>query len=143
MNGKTQYNSKHRNAIIAYLQTLGSDHFTVMDLCDYFRRQNNPIGMTTVYRQLDRLVDEGMVKKYTLDGNTSACYQYVGDSCAKEQEQCFHCKCERCGVLIHLHCKDLETIQDHLKEHHHFYINPTRTVFYGLCEKCAKEGKLQ
>jgi Fur family ferric uptake transcriptional regulator len=97
----------------------------------------SPIGTATVYRQLERMVDEGLVQKYTIDANTPACFEYVGaDSHAGEA--CFHCKCEKCGRLIHLHCEELQGLSEHIREHHGFRINPMRTVFYGLCDACRE-----
>ena len=53
---------------------------------------------------------------------------------------CFHCKCEKCGKLIHLHCEELQEIQSHLLGEHGFQLDPRRTVLYGLCEGCRAEG---
>ncbi len=39
-----------------------------------------------------------------------------------------------------MHCDELEQIQGHLYEEHHFKLNPLRTVFYGICEECANES---
>ena len=51
---------------------------------------------------------------------------------------CFHCKCEKCGKLIHLHCEDVVKLEQHLMESHGFQMDPCRTVFYGICEECQK-----
>ncbi|MBQ6395687.1 MAG: transcriptional repressor [Atopobiaceae bacterium] len=138
---KAQYNTKHRNELFAYFQQRGSGHFTVADVCAYFREQGTSIGTATVYRQLEHMVDEGIVNKYIIDSNSPACFEYLGREEHCHEDVCFHCKCEACGKLIHLHCHELMAIQEHLWEHHSFKLTPTRTVFYGLCEECArKEG---
>ena len=40
-------------------------------------------------------------------------------------------------------CSHLGELYDHLLEGHGFAINPRRTMFYGLCQKCreAREAK--
>ena len=60
----------------------------------------------------------------------------VGSDDHADTDLCFHCKCEKCGKLIHLHCDEIEEMQMHLFSEHRFKMNPMRTVFYGLCEQC-------
>ena len=141
MNIKSQYKTKHREELIAYLETVPGSHVTVSDVCAYFQAQGKPMGTATVYRQMERLVSEGMVNKYIIDANSPACFEYIGHQEHCCEPVCFHCKCEKCGVLIHLHCDELEGIAAHLKEHHRFILNPMRTVFYGICDQGAKTEK--
>lgn len=134
------YKTKQRERLLAYLRSLKGGHFTVADVCDHFRAEGEAIGMTTVYRQVERMVDEGVVQKYNIDANTPACFEYVGEDPAHCADGiCFHCKCEQCGALIHLHCEEIKAFTGHLKEHHSFVLDPRRTVFYGLCEDCQKK----
>ena len=142
MQTKPKYKTKQREILTAYLATVPGKHVTVSEICDALRERDCAVGTTTVYRQLEQMVDEGLVQKYIIDANAPACFAYVADDAQCTQEHCFHCKCEQCGQLIHLHCKDLQEIGAHLKRHHGFVLNPLRTVFYGLCADCAKaEGK--
>ncbi len=137
MSEKNQYKTKQREELLNYLCSSRSEHVTVNEICGHFQRRGCPIGTATVYRQLERMVDEGLVSKYTVDASSPACFAYIGaDSHAAQT--CFHCKCERCGRLIHLHCEELESLGDHLLEEHGFRLNPMRTVFYGLCEACRE-----
>ena len=138
MNSKVKYTTKQRRELLDYLETVPGVHFTVSDVSEYLKEQGTPIGTTTIYRQLERMVDEGIVNKYIIDGNSPACFEYMPEHGHAGSEVCFHCKCEKCGVLIHLHCEELAAIQAHLYGHHHFTLNPMRTVFYGLCERCAQ-----
>ncbi len=133
---RSKYNTKQREVLLDYLRTVPGEHITAADVCRYFREQGTPIGQSTIYRQLESLVDEGLINKYIIDGTTPACFEYAGEESHADAEICFHCKCEKCGKLIHLHCDELESIGAHLLSHHGFRLNPMRTVFYGLCEDC-------
>ena len=137
MNSKSQYKTKQKEELLEYLTQTPGEHFTVSDVCDYFKSKGTPIGQTTVYRQIERLVDEGMVNKYLIDANSPACFEYMARDSHVARGICFHCKCEKCGKLIHLHCEELDEIIGHMKEEHRFILDPRRTVFYGLCEDCA------
>lgn len=137
MGNKAQYRTKQREELIAFLETIPGQHVTVSEVCEYFRRNGKAIGTTTVYRQLEKMVGEGLVTKYIIDGNSPACFEYVGKDHQGQEEVCYHCKCEICGRLIHLHCSELPGVQRHVLEHHGFAIDPLRTVFYGVCEDCS------
>ena len=123
--------------LIEYLQTMPGVHITAADVCEYFKNQGIAIGQSTIYRHLEALVDEGVISKYIIDANTPACFEYIGADSHSNAEICFHCKCEKCGKLIHLHCEEMEEIEGHLYKEHRFKLNPMRTVFYGLCEDCC------
>ncbi len=137
MADKGKYNTKQRERILDYLQGVQGVHITAADVCNHFRDNGTTIGQSTVYRQLERLVDEGVINKYTIDKNSSACFEYIGQQGHGEGTVCFHCKCEKCGKLIHMHCDELEEIGAHLMEEHKFKLDPLRTVFYGVCEECS------
>ena len=139
MNGKSKYKTRQREVLLDYLEKVPGTHITVNDVCEYCKNQGKPIGQSTVYRQLERMVDEGLVNKYIIDANSPACFEFLPQPQQTEADVCFHCKCEKCGKLIHLHCEELTGIAAHLREHHQFVLNPMRTVFYGLCEECAAE----
>ncbi len=140
MNSRSKYKTKQKDKLLGYLETVPGVHFTAGDVCEYFKAQGTPIGRSTIYRQLESLVDEGIVNKYIIDSNTPACFEYVGAESHEDAEVCFHCKCEKCGKLIHLHCDELEDVQVHMLRKHQFKIDPMRTVFYGLCEDCMRHS---
>lgn len=139
MNSKSKYKTKQKDVLINYLKTRPGVHITAGDVSEYFKKKGEAIGQSTVYRQLENLVDEGVINKYIIDANSPACFEYTGKDVHGDSEVCFHLKCEKCGKLIHMHCDELNEIQDHLLEEHGFRLNPFRTVFYGLCEDCSKE----
>ena len=139
MSTKTKYKTKQREILLTYLRTAPGEHFTAGDICEYFRSQASPIGQSTVYRQLEELVDEGILNKYVIDPTGPACFEYMEREDHCDDEVCFHCKCEKCGKLIHMHCDELKEIQRHLMTDHQFRLDPLRTVFYGVCEDCKDE----
>jgi Fur family ferric uptake transcriptional regulator len=131
------YSTRQGRLILDYLVSLGDKHVTVNQLVQYFRKQGIPIGQTTIYRHLEKLCDTGLIRRYTLSEG-SACYQYVRDD--RTCQEHFHLKCEICGELIHLECDLLDEIQKHVYKKHSFQINALKTVFYGTCDRCLKNG---
>ena len=134
MSAKGAYHTKQQEELIKYLRSTKGEHHTAAEIRAHFSKGEQPIGTSTIYRQLERLVQDGTVMKYVLETGDSACYEY-----AEKTEMCsshFHCKCEKCGRLIHLDCHELQEIQTHLMEHHGFSWNAGKTVFYGICDRC-------
>ena len=141
MNNRSKYNTRQRKLLLDYLGSVPGVHITASDVCEYFKEQGASIGQSTIYRHLESLVDEGVINKYIIDANTPACFEYVRPEQHSDHDPCFHCKCEECGELIHLHCDELEDIMVHIRKDHSFRVNPARTVFYGLCDKCLKKAE--
>lgn len=138
MSEKAQYKTKQREELIEYLKETKHKHITVNEVCEYFRANNRNIGQTTVYRQLEKMASEGIVNKYIFEAGAPACFEYIDREKDCNESSCFHCKCEKCGTLIHLHCEDLVDIQKHIQSEHGFSVDPLRTVFYGICDKCRE-----
>ena len=135
---KTAYKTRQQELLISYLKEMQGKHFTAEDVRSHFEAKNISIGIATIYRQLEKLVNEGKIQKYFIDEHSAACFEYAGENC-NPSEIHFHLKCELCGRLIHLECDELEELGGHLKTEHGFVINPLRTVFYGLCTDCATQ----
>ena len=140
MQQRSKYKTKQRETLLDYLASVSGEHVTAADICEHFSAAGTAIGKATVYRQLESLVDEGLLNKYVIDGTSPACFEYVAEENHAHGDVCFHCKCEKCGRLIHLHCDALAEIQSHLSADHSFQLNVHRTVFYGLCDRCRETG---
>ena len=139
MKGETGYRTRQRDEIIAYLESTQGQHVTAKSVHTALAEAGSGIGAATVYRQLVRLEEEGLVRRYTLGQGEAACYEYVGDASACKKESCFHCLCTECGKLYHMECEHLAGIAEHLSSEHAFRIDPSRTVFYGICDACSEK----
>ena len=130
------YKTKQRDLILEELKKHGSRHLTVEDVMFLLHNSGRDVGKSTVYRYLEKLAQEGIVKKYTVDGERSVCYQYLHSH--KTCSNHYHLKCEKCGKLIHMECETVDRLSEHIFEHHNFHLNAAKCVFYGLCENCIK-----
>lgn len=136
MNSRAKYKTKKRDMLLEYLVSVRGKHITAGDVCEYFKAQGAEIGQSTVYRQLESLVDDGLIGKYLIDGNTPACFEFIGRDVQHKKDSCYHCKCEKCGKLIHLGGDEMKPLQEQLLNRNGFVLDPNRTVLYGLCENC-------
>ncbi len=133
---RKSYNTKQREEILQCIYSLGKKHFTAGDIITALSTSGNPVGSATVYRTIDKLADDGTVRRFFIDGSTSACYQLSDKSKIEECQNHFHLKCLCCQKLFHVDCKHIEGLKKHIEKDHSFDIDMSKTVLYGTCEAC-------
>lgn len=139
MKSSSGYNTKQKENLLAFLIRNKERHTNVQEISVFLSDAGTPVGTATIYRQLDRLVEQGLVRRYILDGKTGACFQYIENSgCCREH---FHLKCVSCGKLIHIDCNYLSGVNKHIFEHHGFTVDSSQTVFYGRCGECSEAAE--
>jgi len=131
------YNTKHRQAILAYLASVKDTFVTAAQIREHVQKEYVGISRPTVYRQLERLVSEGKVRKFLFNGNSGSCFQYI-DPVEYEQD-CYHLKCEICNEVFDLKCNEVDQVSRHILKDHAFQVNDSKTVFYGTCKTCLQE----
>lgn len=136
MKKKGSYRTRQQEEILLYLQQNPDKHLNVSQIVTHLKSKGSSIGVTTVYRQLEKLVDQGVLQKYATDGGP-ACFQYL-DGCLNHPH--FHMKCLECGHLLHMECAELDDICRHMRSAHNFELNSMKTTFYGLCEDCIRHS---
>ncbi len=134
------YRTKQSKEILAVIEKYGDRHVTASMIKRKLEDQGSQVSLATVYRQLEKLEDEGLIRKFFLDGKAAACFQYSGDD-GRNCGSHYHLKCEQCGKLIHLRCSLLDEVEEHVLRDHGFTLNPLKTVFYGLCAACSEKRK--
>lgn len=134
MNGT--YNTKQKMIIEAFLRRNTSEQFTCDEISQYLISEGTPVGKTTVYRYIEKLAAEGRIRKIVGGISKSAQYQYIDENLNCNNHM--HLKCLRCGEFIHLGCDFLTGVNEHIFEHHRFRVDNSKTVLYGLCDKCSE-----
>ena len=127
------YMTRQQQAVLKCIESCPGGRATAMDLMQMLRQEGQTVGLSTVYRQLEKLVAQGKVHKLLTE--EGACYQYCDKTVHRD---CFLLQCEGCGAIFHMDCRHLGEPYGHLLESHGFAINPRRTMFYGLCGKCRE-----
>lgn len=128
-----EYSTRQRDAILSFLKE-NNAHVGASDISTHLKEQGFSVSLATIYRTLDKLVQEGVVRKMVIGERGGACYQYVGGTECNEH---FHLKCIKCGKLIHLSCEFLESMESHILNDHGFTVSSGKTVIYGTCASCA------
>lgn len=143
MSQKAQYKTKQLSILDEYLKSVAGQHITVNEISQHFKNQGISVGTTTIYRHLEKMVANGTVAKYVMEGTNCAYFEYLSRDSSCHQPTCFHLKCEKCGKLTHLHCEHMQNLLSHISLNHGFKVDEIRTIFYGTCENCVKNQNKQ
>lgn len=125
------YNTKQKEVILKAIKKY--DHqFTVKDL---YEDLNQEIGLTTIYRFIDKLFKDGYLNKNVGEDNTTY-YLYL-EKCDNENH--FYLKCNSCGQMEHVDCECIGELTEHIMKNHKFKPSREHIIINGLCDKCSNK----
>lgn len=127
-----EYKTKQKDDILNLIKAYKRE-FTAFDVYHDFKEK---VGLTTVYRHLNKLMKEERLKTYQKD-NTSY-YLYLDKPLSKNE---YYLKCVKCQHLEKVDCAFYEELDKHLLEHHFFTALKGRLIIEGICKKCYKKEK--
>ena len=127
-----KYHTKNNVNILNCLKENSDRHLNVEQIDELL---NHKIPLASIYRNLDELVEEGLIRRYFIDRNTSACYQFLDNN---DEHDHFHLLCVKCGKLIHLECHEVNRLIKHIEDEHDFDVDITKVTLYGICPDCKK-----
>lgn len=130
-----KYKTKQQSAIIDCLKMNKKSYVTVVEIEKYLKDRDCSVGVTTIYRHLEKMEQEGMVARINVGKQLAACYQYIVEN---DSDNCFYIECEKCGQVTRMECDHLPELYSHVHADHDFSINPKKTIFYGKCGKCSR-----
>ena len=130
------YSTRAKAKIMEFLKEHKDVRFSANDVYNDLVRQGEEINPATVYRNLDKLSEDGsLIRTKSVDSNFMI-YQYAGEDHACHDH--LHLQCTKCGKIIHLECEFMKEISGHLLGHHGFSVECEGSVIMGLCEDCRK-----
>lgn len=127
-----EYNTQQKTALLCFLRKNADRQLTIDEIIDGMG-ETAP-GKSTAYRQIKKLCDDGIVHRFSRDGESSAVYQLAGAACCSEH---LHIKCVDCGRLMHLD----DAAQELLSKTTGFVIDDLHSMLYGHCAECAGRSR--
>ena len=124
------YNTKQRDKIFQIIEKYGHD-FLIKDLYEEVKEDTS---LTTVYRLVDQLVEEGILNK-CIGSDQNTYYQYM-KKCDCESH--FYLKCDQCGSFTHVECDHISELLEHIQVEHQFHPDEKQIIIHGVCKKCYK-----
>ena len=128
-----KYNTTTKKIVINEIENM-KNNFTISELKSKLDNEKKEVGLTTIYRIIDELVEQGTIKKYYNDSNISN-YQYI-KKC--EHNNHFNLKCLNCGKITHIDCDCVNEFSNHILKKHGFNLEDNNMFITGLCKECKK-----
>ncbi|TQI66933.1 transcriptional repressor [Clostridium sp. KNHs216] len=126
-------NTKRRMAILEILEKQ-TQPVAAEQIFMELNRYDLSISMSTVYRELDSLVNNNLALKIKINESNKALYEY-NRMIHKHYLVCLGCK-----KMISLDMCPLKTYEEKLQEQTHFIITDHKLNIYGYCPECQAKG---
>jgi len=129
---KLQRNTRQRQVIIEELQKLCS-HPTAAELHEIVRQRLPKISLGTVYRNLDLLAGQGLIRKLEISGSEK---RYDGTA-----EEHYHVRCVVCQRIDDLYDLPADFGDDDYANLNGYEIIGHHLEFVGICPDCKKQNR--
>lgn len=109
------------------------NHATADEIYLMIHKEHPSISKGTVYRNLQKLCDEGKIKKRQIPGESDRFDHICSDH--------YHGKCIQCGCIIDLDMDYMHDLQKRIHKTDGFEVLGHDIVFTGICSECKKKDK--
>lgn len=119
-------NTLQKNIILEQLKEL--HHPTADEVYGMVAKKHPAISKATVYRNLNKLADEGAVTHVKIPDGAD-CF----DSMTHRH---YHIRCRECGRVFDVDMPYLSGLEERIADTHGFDVDGHEIVFSGLCPDC-------
>lgn len=112
------------------------EHLSAEDVYDLLKESHSEIGLATIYRSLELLVELGILSKIEF-----------GDGCSRyeltntEFHHHHHIICTECGKVIEFKDDLLESLEEAIAKEFDFRITNHQVKFFGKCKECHERDE--
>lgn len=110
-----------------------SSHPTMAELCQKIQMKDPSIGQATVYRNVNRLVSSGKIKRVSTKEGVD---HYDG-----ERRNHYHLVCKQCGKIVDLFDYKIPVYLKELEQTYQVCIKDYQMTFDGVCHDCLRHLK--
>ncbi len=122
-------NSKQRTRILELLRSTGS-HPTATWLYDKLKKEFPNLSLGTVYRNLNILVEQGLINKIDFGSTFDRYDAKIGKH--------YHFICEKCDLITDISMPIVDELDKQVISKTGFKVKRHRIEFYGLCKNCRE-----
>jgi len=128
----SQYKLTPQREIILRLMADNSNrHLSAEDVYGLLREKGIEIGIATVYRTLDLLVELKIIHKVDF-GDGRSRYEFT----PQERHRHHHLICINCGVVIEAKEDLLNQLEEMIEQENNFKVLDHSVKFFGYCHQC-------
>lgn len=132
--------TNQRLLVLEVLAEHRESHMTAEDIYELVKEDYPDIGLATIYRTVQLLLEMQLVDCINLD---DGCLRYeISESFDGEsgRHHHHHLICKTCGRIFSFKADLLDELETHIEEETGFHVLNHELKFYGQCKECREKG---
>lgn len=131
--------TSQRLMVLNILSAHGDEHLTVEEIYDLAKEESPEIGLATIYRTVQVLLELHVIEKVTFDDGFAR-YELNGEETGSGHRH-HHAICTQCGKVYSLETDLLDTLEKQVFESLGFEVTDHEVRLYGLCSACRRKAQ--
>ena len=131
--------TSQRLMVLNILSAHGDEHLTVEEIYDLAKEESPEIGLATIYRTVQVLLELHVIEKVTFDDGFAR-YELNGEETGSGHRH-HHAICTQCGKVYSLETDLLDTLEKQEFESLGFEVTDHEVKLYGLCSACRRKAQ--
>ena len=131
--------TSQRLMVLNILSAHGDEHLTVEEIYDLAKEESPEIGLATIYRTVQVLLELHVIEKVTFDDGFAR-YELNGEETGSGHRN-HHAICTQCGKVYSLETDLLDTLEKQVFESLGFEVTDHEVKLYGLCSACRRKAQ--
>ena len=131
--------TSQRLMVLNILSAHGDEHLTVEEIYDLAKEESPEIGLATIYRTVQVLLELHVIEKVTFDDGFAR-YELNGEETGSGHRH-HHAICTQCGKVYSLETDLLDTLEKQVFESLGFEVTDPEVKLYGLCSACRRKAQ--
>ena len=131
--------TSQRLMVLNILSANGDEHLTVEEIYDLAKEESPEIGLATIYRTVQVLLELHVIEKVTFDDGFAR-YELNGEETGSGHRH-HHAICTQCGKVYSLETDLLDTLEKQVFESLGFEVTDHEVKLYGLCSACRRKAQ--
>ena len=132
-----EYRTKAKNEILDYILSNKHRRFSASEIYEYIKDKGRSTNLTTVYRNLDKLTEAGILLKIKNSSDDYSVYQLLDPEGGCDEH--LHIQCKGCGGIYHLEGEAMDKIRTYLLDECGYSLICSDCVLLGYCKECRTE----
>ena len=126
-----KYATDQREMLLSFLREHPDQQFSIEEISNQLCI-GKEISISTIYRNINKLVEEEAVRRFSKEGSRKFLYQFIGVGNCSEH---LHLTCNLCGQIYHVNDESMKMILLSALQSD-FIIDKKKSMLYGVCRKC-------
>lgn len=126
-----------RRLVLEAVASHPGQHLTAEEIYGLVRDRYPEIGLATVYRTVQVLMDLQVIDKVSF-GDGLARYELAVEDDGNHHHH-HHAICQKCGAVLSIEEDLLDTLEQAVFDATGFRVTDHEVKLYGYCKKCAKK----